>query len=509
MWIWSECLSVVTIHTNNGIKYIKDLSKSDTVVSNKNGHLGYQKTDGVMKKSTKGMKFYKLKTKTREIICSENHRFFTCGRDTNMFNRNTIATILSKKREVLAKNLRVQDTVLVAYKIPEPIKPKKFDKNWSQLLGYIASDGTFEFPTNDGIKIDDMNLDCLLAYQKLSNNLGFSTSMLNYPSCYRLRMFGKKKIIELIKPIKSDLTKLKTTHTLNTIPQAILSSSNEVLAGFLAAYVDGDGAVQKTKVNGNVIYTINIVCKRRETLDLIKQAFLRFGIDGVLRKVTYKYKGGYLDGYRLEIKDSISLYNFKKHIPILHPEKIKRLDDIKFRKDKTRMRKIYGDIQIQRITSIEKVKPPKMCYDISVPETENFIADGFIVHNSTLNDRKKRVFINNILRVSRKRQLTYAFTCQSIDQLPDKIRKVLDLIAVPSLNRKETMCKLDFYAGPKGRTKLKTLYFPTAPVKEMYSTNEEIENLQDDVMGSPSSNLVDLPGMTRGDFKLPRINSKN
>lgn len=100
------------------------------------------------------------------------------------------------------------------------------------------------------------------------------------------------------------------------------------------------------------------------------------------------------------------------------------------------------------------------------------------------------------------------FTVQTLEQMPDKIRKIIDLIAVPSLNRKETMCKLDFYAGPRGKTKLKTLYFPTAPVKEMFNTDEEIETLQDDVMGSPSSNLVDLPGMVKTDLKLPRVNSK-
>ncbi len=124
-------------------------------------------------------------------------------------------------------------------------------------------------------------------------------------------------------------------------------------------------------------------------------------------------------------------------------------------------------------------------------------------------ERRKREFIKNILRVSRKRNLTYAFTTQTLDQMPDKIRKIIDLIAVPSLNRKETMCKLDFYAGPRGTKKLKTLYFKTAPVKEMYDTNEEIETLHDDIMGSPTSDLVGLPGMSKADLKLPRSNSRD
>jgi hypothetical protein len=43
------------------------------------------------------------------------------------------------------------------------------------------------------------------------------------------------------------------------------------------------------------------------------------------------------------------------------------------------------------------------------------------------------------------------------------------------------MCKLLIFAGPKGKTLLKTHYFYTAPIFKMYDTNEEIQDLIDDV----------------------------
>lgn len=143
--------------------------------------------------------------------------------------------------------------------------------------------------------------------------------------------------------------------------------------------------------------------------------------------------------------------------------------------------------------------------------------DGYVVvdemwvwTDTSFSDRRKREFTKNILRRSRKRNLTYCFTTQTVDQLPDKIRKILDLIAIPTLNRKETHCKLSFYAGggglSVGRKRLKELYFRTAPVFRMYDTTEIVDTIQDDIMGEDSTNLAQFPGAPS--TLLPRQGSK-
>jgi len=96
-------------------------------------------------------------------------------------------------------------------------------------------------------------------------------------------------------------------------------------------------------------------------------------------------------------------------------------------------------------------------------------------------ERLKKEIVRNILRRSRKRNLTYAYTSQTLDQVHPHIRKINDFVAYPILNPSNTMCKLLIFAGPKGKTLLKTHYFYTAPIFKMYDTNEEIQDLIDDV----------------------------
>ena len=44
---------------------------------------------------------------------------------------------------------------------------------------------------------------------------------------------------------------------------------------------------------------------------------------------------------------------------------------------------INGDVWIEKIKKIIKMSNSEPLYDISVPENHNYIANGFIVHNST------------------------------------------------------------------------------------------------------------------------------
>ena len=57
-----------------------------------------------------------------------------------------------------------------------------------------------------------------------------------------------------------------------------------------------------------------------------------------------------------------------------------------------------------------------------------------------------------------------------MDQIPPRIRKIVDFIGYPILNRTQTICKLLIFSGPKGRSLLRTHYFFTKPVFEMYDS---------------------------------------
>lgn len=87
-----------------------------------------------------------------------------------------------------------------------------------------------------------------------------------------------------------------------------------------------------------------------------------------------------------------------------------------------------------------------------------------------------KLFITNTLARSRKRDLTIYYTVQLLDSIDKRIKKVTDFMAIPSLNREETWCTVVFLRGTSGKpaTYMKTMYFYTEPVKQMYDTKEEV-----------------------------------
>ena len=44
---------------------------------------------------------------------------------------------------------------------------------------------------------------------------------------------------------------------------------------------------------------------------------------------------------------------------------------------------LESDIKLEQVKNVRKTKNKEILYDIQVPENENFIANGFLVHNST------------------------------------------------------------------------------------------------------------------------------
>lgn len=127
-------------------------------------------------------------------------------------------------------------------------------------------------------------------------------------------------------------------------------------------------------------------------------------------------------------------------------------------------------------------------YVNSIPKL-NKMFEGFvgcdelwrIVDSRTTKSEKNRISAD-ILSRSRKRHLTYCFTAQLIDSIDKRVRKVTDFTALPILNADETVCKvIIFRTGyPKDANRMKTFYFKTGLVFNMFDTDEEIDMLEED-----------------------------
>jgi len=97
-------------------------------------------------------------------------------------------------------------------------------------------------------------------------------------------------------------------------------------------------------------------------------------------------------------------------------------------------------------------------------------------------DEKKRM-ISSILLKSRKRDITIAYTTQTLQQIVKRIRDVTDFIAYPIMSPDETYCRLEIFRGPKvsPATRINPArYFNVQPVIAMYNTYEEIQPIEKD-----------------------------
>jgi hypothetical protein len=141
-----------------------------------------------------------------------------------------------------------------------------------------------------------------------------------------------------------------------------------------------------------------------------------------------------------------------------------------------RKKKIYSNYHLFKI-------PYVWVDSVSTMETMShgwFSADEFWLWVDALDSKeKKNRVVTNILLKSRKRDLTYAYTSQTINQLNLRVRKVQDFTCMPILNADESVCKCVVFKGCSNMTYMKTFYFKTGLFKTMYDHTEEVAPLKD------------------------------
>lgn len=112
-----------------------------------------------------------------------------------------------------------------------------------------------------------------------------------------------------------------------------------------------------------------------------------------------------------------------------------------------------------------------------------FVADEFWVNVDARTSTKSRNrIVSDIARRSRKRNLEYIYTSQTLDQIDKRIRKIQDFTGYPILSGDDSICKVVVFRSgyPKVSKYLHTFYYRTAFIFDVFDTNEEVFPLEDD-----------------------------
>ncbi len=358
---------------------------------------------------------------TRKEICTrlgimprQLRRFLNQKYATNMENITRLAAIFESDEimdytEPYTSNKHRYTT------IPETLTPEL-----AQIYGYFIGDGNLE---KSSIRFKDQRIGVLEHYAYLADYVfgvessikpvkGKNCSTLNINSVVVKRLFSK----------------LKENHL-----EMISRSPKQQIAAFIRGFADAEGHVSKTRPR------ITIAQKDVQELNYIRMLLLRFGINTNIRKSkncsillidgrevikftkeinltaedkrtllerwtehcenTYTREIIYVD--RKAVWNLLKKYDFmpSKHMKsrpasykFIHKKELRCVIEILKttsldNKDKEKVRLlnslINGDVMLAKIKKITKKENTEPLYDLSVPKHENYIANGFVVHNST------------------------------------------------------------------------------------------------------------------------------
>jgi len=187
--------------------------------------------------------------------------------------------------------------------------PTEVDYELSQFLGYLIGDGTIE---QNRLTFFEQNEQVATAYKKkfdkyfrLDSSYRFRDSK-NY---HQIR-FTSRPLVRLIQEEFPEVIKKE-------VPEKVLRSKNDVVAGFLTGIFDAEGYVSAKLAIG---------MNNKRIIQQIQMLLLRFGILSSVyeydnRRNPYSKK----IRYTLEISDKQSLVNFKKSIGFTSLKKNEKL----------------------------------------------------------------------------------------------------------------------------------------------------------------------------------------
>lgn len=272
---------------------------------------------------------YKITLKSgKEIKVTANH---------NLFKRRFVHSSSSRLFEMIrTDNLKVGDSIAIPSYLPINASGLQIGQNLTYLVGLWLADGSFNDNRTINISLDERDTETIKKLRKIAFDLGLTLHERydhenGHGKTYRL---CSRKLVKQLESLGCTYPK--------QIPNWVFLASDTQIVIFLEGYIAGDGHIpQDEKHKG----TIQISCVDKTVLEDLQTLFLRLRIFSHISENKGKRKG-------------------KNPIWVLETTKKK-----------------YPEVTFRQIKSIESsgIEP---IYDFSVPETEKFIANNILLHNT-------------------------------------------------------------------------------------------------------------------------------
>lgn len=244
--------------------------------------------------------------------------------------------------------------------------PKYVDENLAALMGYVLGDGWVD-KYEVGFVVAEPEIDILEKLANISETLFSLRPKINKRQI-KSGFIGERFINRKVSMTYSTINSKDIANSLNIlrtkrVPDLILRSGNKVAASFLRWLYEADGCVFD-KDRGN--RSINLKSNKIELLRDVQILLLRFAIHSRIV------------GDNLMIRRGESMLKFAKHIGFVSEKKRTKLAQL------AKSAEDFKHFKSQRTEKIVKIikHPPEDVYDIEVPRSHRFIANGIISHNT-------------------------------------------------------------------------------------------------------------------------------
>ena len=245
--------------------------------------------------------------------------------------------------------------------------PKYCDENLAAFMGYALGDGWVD-KYEVGFLVAEGEIDILDKLLDMSEAL-FSIrpsakKRLIKPSLLGERMINRKQALTYASVNSMDIAGNMGFIKAKRVPDIILRSGNKVVASFLRWLYEADGCAFD---KGRGRRSVSLKSRNKELLRDVQILLLRFAIHSRI-----------VGNESLMIRRGKSILKFAKHIGFVSEKKRTKIAQL------AKSAKEFGRFKSQRSERVVKIikHAPEDVYDIEVPKTHRFIANGIISHNT-------------------------------------------------------------------------------------------------------------------------------
>ena len=400
------CVSEDTlVKTIGGSKYVRELSIDDLIATHTGSeNMFYKPVSSIAKQGIRPV--FLLRTRTHSIRATANHPFLSL-RAQKVARRNQDGTFSNRRYPatlswVPLSKLKRGDYVVSVKRYQTPGSGKQsntatrmfndmiISQKSARLFGYYLGDGFLhkrQNVTRSGISFSDGHWNLSQEYTKICEDVFGIIPNVSKQS-------GGNSLVLQVVPgeFARVFERMGITGTALTkrVPDWFFSLADDLKCMFLRGYLDADGHFSVNRI-GDVEYaSFSFESPNRRLIEDLRELAISAGLQ--VSNLSFRLRHGFANNshYRFFINDHVSILRLLDHKEQLDGQRTRnhslgsRSNSLRSTWDWSRLRMLDSELfGLERILEISESGRAET-YDISMSDKRqpNYIADGFVVHNS-------------------------------------------------------------------------------------------------------------------------------